>query len=77
MSAKYFHREVAEFEFSIYTVPDGLYGALDRDTKQWNGIVRELIDRKADIAVAPMTINYARWSTEIMTSLIIYRVSKK
>ena len=37
--------EVAEFEFSIYTVPDGLYGALDRDTKQWNGIVRELIDR--------------------------------
>ena len=52
-------------------MPDGLYGALDRDTKQWNGIVRELIDRKADIAVAPMTINYARWSTGIITFLII------
>ena len=30
------------------------------DIKEWNGIVRELIDRKADIAVASMTINFAR-----------------
>ena len=52
--------QVAKFEFSIYTVPDGLYGVFDHETNQWNGIVRELIDRKADIAVAPMTINYAR-----------------
>ena len=28
--------------------------------EEWNGIVRELIDRKADIAVASMTINFAR-----------------
>ena len=39
-----------------------MYGVYDHHTKQWNGIVRELIDRKADIAVAPMTINYARFS---------------
>ena len=48
----------------IYTVPDKVYGVYDHQTKQWNGIVRELIDRKADIAVAPMTINYARFSME-------------
>ena len=41
-------------------MPDKVYGVYDHDTGQWNGIVRELIDRKADIAVAPMTINYAR-----------------
>ena len=41
-------------------MPDNLYGVYDHETKEWNGIVRELIDRKADIAVAPMTINFAR-----------------
>lgn len=30
------------------------------ETKSWNGIVRELIERRADLAVASMTINYAR-----------------
>ena len=29
--------------------------------KEWNGIVRELIERKADIAVGSMTINFARY----------------
>ena len=51
---------MANFKFMIYTVPDGLYGVFDHTTNQWNGIVKELIDRKADIAVGPMTINYAR-----------------
>ena len=52
--------QVANFTYSIYAVPDNLYGVYDHETKEWNGIVRELIDRKADIAVAPMTINFAR-----------------
>ena len=52
--------QVAEFTYSIYAVPDNLYGVYDHQAKEWNGIVRELIDRKTDIAVAPMTINFAR-----------------
>ena len=52
--------QVAEFTYSIYAVPDNLYGVYDHQTKEWNGIVRELIDRNADIAVAHMTINFAR-----------------
>ena len=53
--------KVAEFTYTLYSVPDNLYGVYDHQTREWNGIVRELIDRKADIAVAPMTINFARW----------------
>lgn len=32
----------------------------DPETGEWNGIVRQLMDRRADLAVASMTINYAR-----------------
>ena len=52
--------QVAEFTYSIYAVPEKLYGVYDHQTREWNGIVRELIDRNADIAVGPMTINFAR-----------------
>ncbi|XP_030751505.1 glutamate receptor ionotropic, kainate 2 [Sitophilus oryzae] len=50
------------FQYSIQLVPDRTYGVYNHDTKQWNGIVRELIDKRADLAVASMTINYARES---------------
>ena len=92
---------MAGFQYSLYLVPDNLYGVYDHETREWNGIVREtrpfaqhagtlyylyntlaafrktiarhpasvmaqvvsreLIDRKADIAVAAMTINFARY----------------
>ena len=29
-------------------------------TGDWNGIVKQLLDRRADLAVASMTINHAR-----------------
>lgn len=48
------------FNFKLYTVPDNLYGFYNHDTREWNGIVRQLIDKRADLAVASMTINYAR-----------------
>ncbi|XP_041988806.1 glutamate receptor ionotropic, kainate 2-like isoform X2 [Aricia agestis] len=50
----------AGFHYRLRLVPDNMYGARDPDSGEWNGIVRELMDRKADIAVASMTINYAR-----------------
>ena len=49
-----------EFRYTLYNVPDNLYGVFDHESQEWNGIVRELMDRKADLAVAPMTINFAR-----------------
>nr|CAD7394804.1 unnamed protein product [Timema cristinae] len=50
------------FEYQIHLVPDGKYGVYDLDTGEWNGIVRQLMDKKADLAVGSMTINYARES---------------
>ncbi|CAG9821798.1 unnamed protein product [Phaedon cochleariae] len=50
------------FQYSIRLVPDHMYGVYDPETREWNGIVRELMEKKADLAVASMTINYARES---------------
>ncbi|XP_033607886.1 glutamate receptor ionotropic, kainate 2 isoform X13 [Cryptotermes secundus] len=50
------------FEYHIELVPDGKYGVYDLESGEWNGIVRQLMDKKADLAVGSMTINYARES---------------
>ncbi|TRY72258.1 hypothetical protein TCAL_00217 [Tigriopus californicus] len=52
--------DVVGFKFRLYTVPDNLYGVYNHETAEWNGIVRQLTDKRADLAVASMTINYAR-----------------
>ncbi|CAG2170364.1 unnamed protein product, partial [Oppiella nova] len=49
------------FNYELYLVPDKRFGAENASNPgQWNGLVRELILNKADLAVAPMTISYAR-----------------
>ncbi|KAK8724139.1 hypothetical protein OTU49_011216, partial [Cherax quadricarinatus] len=53
---------MAGFEYEIVVSGDGLYGLIDTETGEWNGLVRDLIDKKADLAVGSMTINYARES---------------
>ncbi|KAM9456459.1 glutamate receptor ionotropic, kainate 1 isoform 1-T1 [Clarias gariepinus] len=47
------------FSYEVKLVSDGKYGA-QNDKGQWNGMVRELIDHIADLAVAPLTITYVR-----------------
>ncbi|XP_064413496.1 glutamate receptor ionotropic, kainate 1 [Latimeria chalumnae] len=47
------------FTYEVRLVADGKYGA-QNDKGEWNGMVRELIDHKADLAVAPLTITYVR-----------------
>ncbi|KAK1126381.1 hypothetical protein K0M31_005019 [Melipona bicolor] len=58
---KWIARQVG-FQYAIRLVPDHMYGVYDPKTKEWNGIVRELMEKRADLAVASMTINYARES---------------
>uniref|UniRef100_M3ZMS7 Glutamate receptor n=1 Tax=Xiphophorus maculatus TaxID=8083 RepID=M3ZMS7_XIPMA len=48
------------FRYEVRLVEDGKYGSLDDGTGQWNGMVRELMDHKADLAVAPLAITYVR-----------------
>lgn len=33
------------FDYTIRLVPDNMYGVYDPETKSWNGIVRELMER--------------------------------
>ncbi|XP_042345772.1 glutamate receptor ionotropic, kainate 3 [Plectropomus leopardus] len=47
------------FTYEIRLVPDGKYGSQD-DKGQWNGMIRELIEHRADLSVAPLTITYMR-----------------
>uniref|UniRef100_A0A4W3I6T3 Glutamate receptor n=1 Tax=Callorhinchus milii TaxID=7868 RepID=A0A4W3I6T3_CALMI len=47
------------FTYEVRLVADGKYGA-QNDKGQWNGMVRELVDHIADLAVAPLTITYVR-----------------
>ncbi|XP_028981864.1 glutamate receptor ionotropic, kainate 2 [Diachasma alloeum] len=72
------------FQYAIRLVPDHMYGVYDPETKEWNGIVRELMEKRADLAVASMTINYARESvidfTKPFMNLgigILFKVAKR
>ncbi|XP_067896624.1 glutamate receptor ionotropic, kainate 1 isoform X2 [Heterodontus francisci] len=47
------------FTYKVRLVADGKYGA-QNEKSEWNGMVGELIDHKADLAVAPLTITYVR-----------------
>uniref|UniRef100_A0A672M9R7 Glutamate receptor n=1 Tax=Sinocyclocheilus grahami TaxID=75366 RepID=A0A672M9R7_SINGR len=48
------------FTYEIRLVEDGKYGAQEESMGQWNGMIRELMDHKADLAVAPLAITYVR-----------------
>ena len=49
---------------------DGTYGK-KRENGEWGGMVRELIDGKADIAVADLTITYEREGVVVSGSVSI------
>ncbi|XP_064627054.1 glutamate receptor ionotropic, kainate 2-like isoform X3 [Lineus longissimus] len=55
---------VPNFKYEIHIVYDGNYGSpVDSNnpgTTKWNGMVGELIEKKADLAVASLTISYIR-----------------
>ncbi|XP_066156100.1 glutamate receptor ionotropic, kainate 2 isoform X4 [Euwallacea fornicatus] len=48
------------FNYTIKLAPDGRYGSLNRQTNEWDGMIRELLDQKADLAIADLTITYDR-----------------
>lgn len=41
-------------------MPDGRYGSYNKQTKEWDGMMKELLDQKADLAIADLTITYDR-----------------
>ncbi|KAL7026717.1 hypothetical protein ACKWTF_005135 [Chironomus riparius] len=52
--------KILHFNYRFEIVPDGKYGSYNKVTKQWDGLVRHLLDRKADLAICDLTITYER-----------------
>lgn len=49
---------ICNFTYTIKLVDDGYHGTLING--KWNGIIGELVDKKADLAVAALTITSLR-----------------
>lgn len=47
--------KLLNFEYLIEEVPDKQMGKMD-ENGQWNGVIRQLIDLKADIALGAMSV---------------------
>ncbi|EEB18532.1 glutamate receptor, ionotropic kainate 2 precursor, putative [Pediculus humanus corporis] len=52
--------KILGFNYTFKLVPDGRYGSFNRETKEWDGMMKELLDQKADLAIADLTITYDR-----------------
>ncbi|XP_047735944.1 glutamate receptor ionotropic, kainate 2-like isoform X1 [Hyalella azteca] len=48
------------FNYTFKLVADGSYGTKDPVTGEWDGMIRELLDHKADLGIVDFTITYER-----------------
>ncbi|KAK3801150.1 hypothetical protein RRG08_006867 [Elysia crispata] len=48
------------FKFNISEVPDGKFGSLKPPPRGWTGMIRQLVDDKADMALAPFQMSTER-----------------
>ena len=37
--------KILQFDYKIVLVPDGRYGSYNKETKEWDGMIRELLDQ--------------------------------
>lgn len=47
--------EILKFDYEIVAVADGKFGNMDENGK-WNGVVRELVEKRADIGLGSMSV---------------------
>ncbi|KOB77595.1 Ionotropic glutamate receptor, partial [Operophtera brumata] len=52
--------KILGFNYTFKLAPDGRYGSHNRETKEWDGMIRELLEQRADLAIADLTITYDR-----------------
>lgn len=50
------------FNYEFRLQADGKYGAMNNVTKEWDGIIRELQDGRADLGITDLTITRCRFS---------------
>lgn len=51
---------IVGFDYQFKEVDDGKYGKYDEDKKEWNGMIREVMIGKADLAIADLSITSSR-----------------
>ncbi|XP_023213431.1 glutamate receptor ionotropic, NMDA 1-like [Centruroides sculpturatus] len=51
-------QEIHDFKFELHETKE--YGNKNEETKKWNGIVKQLMDKKIDLALATLTISWKR-----------------
>jgi len=52
--------KILGFNYTIQEVGDGAYGSINKETGEWNGMIRELLEHKADLGIVDFTITYER-----------------
>ena len=52
--------ENLNFTFELEVSRDGNWGAQNKVTREWNGLIKDVIDDVADIAAAPLTVLESR-----------------
>nr|AXF48840.1 ionotropic receptor IR9 [Lobesia botrana] len=52
--------KILGFNYTFKLAPDGRYGSFNRESKEWDGMIRELLEQRADVAIADLTITYDR-----------------
>lgn len=50
------------FNYTFRLQEDGVYGSMNNETKEWNGMIRELHEERADLAITDLTITSERES---------------
>ncbi|XP_065092491.1 glutamate receptor ionotropic, kainate 2 isoform X2 [Ochlerotatus camptorhynchus] len=48
------------FNYTIRLAPDGRYGSNNKETNEWDGMIKELLEQRADLAIADLTITFDR-----------------
>ncbi|CAH1773413.1 unnamed protein product [Owenia fusiformis] len=56
---------MGEFRYSITESPDGKYGYLEND--RWNGLIGQLVNEDADIAIADLTVTPMRGNAVVFS----------
>lgn len=48
------------FDFELFEVSDKIWGAYNAETKQWNGLIKDILDEKADMVMTSLKITPER-----------------
>ncbi|KFB52145.1 AGAP000801-PA-like protein [Anopheles sinensis] len=52
--------KILGFNYTIRLAPDGRYGSNNKETGEWDGMIKELLEQRADLAIADLTITFDR-----------------